>query len=78
LAGQEIPDTNTGEEWVDYCCKHELKGVTEANDWLEFAEKMGKRIPADHPLSYLTCLCQYTQGDPKQISSFIQSFPSLS
>lgn len=78
IAGQEVISTKTCESWARCCKEYELTGVPDPEEWLPVVEQLRKKVPADHPLSYLACLCQYTQGDPKQIISFIKSFPSLS
>jgi energy-coupling factor transporter ATP-binding protein EcfA2 len=77
IAGQEVPDTDTGEEWVDFCCKYELKGVPTPEDWLPVIKERGFRVPSEHPLDYLACLCDFTKGSPGQISAFIETFPRL-
>lgn len=78
IAGQEVPDTDTGEEWVDFCCKHELKGVPEPEHWLPVVEELRKRIPAEHPIDCLRGICLAMQGNPAGILALIKSFPSLS
>jgi hypothetical protein len=77
LAGQEVPDTNTGEEWADCCCERELNGVPEPEHWLPVIEQRGFVVPSEHPLSYLAGLCDFTKGSPRQISAFIETFPRL-
>lgn len=77
IAGQKVPDTNTGEEWADCCYERELNGVHEPEHWLPVIEQRGFVVPSEHPLSYLAGLCDFTKGSPRQISAFIETFPRL-
>jgi hypothetical protein len=77
LAGQEVPDTNTGEEWADCCCERELHGVPEPEHWLPVAEGLCKRVPGEHPLDCLRGICLAMRGNPAGIISLIRTFPTL-
>uniref|UniRef100_UPI0040562631 ATP-binding protein n=1 Tax=Candidatus Electronema sp. TaxID=2698783 RepID=UPI0040562631 len=68
LAGQEVPDTNTGEEWADCCCERELNGVPEPEHWLPVVEGLGLQIPQ----LFLAGICHAMQGNPAEILKAIQ------
>ncbi len=77
IAGQEVPDTNTCEEWADCCCEHELKGVPEAEHWLPVIKDRGFRVPEEPPLIFLSGICRALAGNPAKILEVIETFPRL-
>ncbi len=78
VAGQEIPSTDTCEDWADCCCEHPLYGVPEAEHWLPVVAALGLRVPVDPPLTFLAGLCHAFKGNPAKIIEIIKTFPRLS
>jgi hypothetical protein len=78
VAGQEIPSTDTCEDWADCCCEHKLFGVPEAEHWLPVVAALGLRVPVDPPLTFLAGLCHAFKGNPAKIIEVIKTFPRLS
>ncbi|MCI5224928.1 MAG: hypothetical protein D3924_20225 [Candidatus Electrothrix sp. AR4] len=78
VAGQEIPSTDTCEEWADCCREHQLYGVPDAEHWLPVVESLGLRVPVDPPLTFLAGICHAMQGNPAKIIGIIKTFPPLS
>jgi hypothetical protein len=77
LAGQEVPSTETSEEWVDFCAEFELKGVPEAEHWLPVVKERGFRVPVEPPLTFLSGICCAHAGHPAKILEVIETFPRL-
>lgn len=74
IAGQTVPDTNNI-EWGHCCAHHELFGVREAAHWLPVVEAMGRYIPVEDPLIWLSGVCYALKGAPKDIVQVIESLP---
>jgi energy-coupling factor transporter ATP-binding protein EcfA2 len=77
IAGEMVPSTTTCEEWTDYCCKHELKGVPNPEDWLPVVKERGFRVPVEPPLTFLSGICCAHAGHPAKILEVIETFPRL-
>lgn len=79
IAGQEVPDSDTGEDWVGCCSEHHLCGVREANSWLPVVEAMGRTFPhyINVPLDYLAGICDLCNGLPSLIIEFISKLPKI-
>lgn len=79
IAGQEVPDSDTGEDWAGCCSEHNLCGVREAKHWLPVVEAMGRTFPPgiNEPLDYLAGICDVCNGLPSQIIEFIKQLPKV-
>lgn len=70
VSGQSLPEVR--DNWGFCASVHELKGVHEAEAWLEWAEGTGYQVPS---LEYLAGIVHALHGDPSEIIKIISSFP---
>jgi hypothetical protein len=75
VAGREIPDPNYA-AWADCCAPVcNLTGVSKAEEWMPVVSRLGRRIDAEHPESYLAAICDVLKGQPSKIMEYIQGLP---
>jgi hypothetical protein len=74
IAGRNVPNQNNI-EWGDCCREVTLTGVFEARYWLPVVRQMGRRIPAQDEVSWLSGLCHAHQGDPWSIMQGLEKLP---
>jgi hypothetical protein len=71
IGGQKVPAVR--ESWSFCASVHELKGVSEAEAWMEWAEEVGYQIPS---LEVMVGIVLALKGNPSQIIEVIETqFP---
>jgi hypothetical protein len=73
IAGEDVPELPNF-VWGEYCEKFDLKGVLDAKEWMSVVSALEKRVPDEHPTSYLHAVCDFYNGHPGDIRTFIQGF----
>ncbi len=75
IAGQQIPEDNTIDDWGRYCEIHELFGVKEAEHWMPVVEALGRIIPVEPSITWMSGICHALEGRPDAIMKIIQGLP---
>lgn len=70
VGGQTLPEPQT--EWNAAMSVYQLKGVTEAEEWMVWGERNGIQIPS---LEFMAGICVGLEGKPSKIIQVLQSFP---
>jgi hypothetical protein len=74
IAGQQVPEQKNI-EWGHCCDCHSLYGVIEAKHWMPILVGMKRRVPIEHPESWLAGVCHVLKGNPDQIMKVIEGLP---
>lgn len=75
ITGEKVP--TPGSMWKFCAQQHHLKGVSEAEHWIEFADKQGYQLPDSDPkrkLQWISGICQALYARPSEIIKILESF----
>ena len=68
IGGQSLPATDA--EWEAYSVTHQLKGVSDPQDWLAWGEQVGLELPS---ADVIMGICLALKGNPSAIVETLQS-----
>jgi energy-coupling factor transporter ATP-binding protein EcfA2 len=74
VAGQTVPNINNI-EWGACCELRKLSGISDANHWHPIVDNLGKLVPDNPRLTWLSGVCYILKGNPARIMQIIERLP---